>query len=174
MLSPETELLCRTLIAEKAATATGVALAISEPVYFDGKADFAAQTGIVTDTATAAANEQALADLNCNFVMTGFGRFDYTPRGSLACPVMVITYDLTIFQEFRRGLEAQTNAHNRHVAAVLAVWQSFLGGHILRSEPLIRHQRLEQIGKTARNQTLDELPGVKGFYSILQVKVEVS
>jgi hypothetical protein len=174
MLTDETELFIRTKLTEKAAQAENISLAGVEPAYFAGKEDFAAQTGVTKKEFTKEQNAAAIKNLLCDFAMTFFGRFDNTNKGAAHCPVMIVTYDILVFQEFRFGLESKTNAHNRHVAAVMQIMNKFLSGHILQSQPQIRHRRLEQIGKTVRNQATDYLPGVKGFFTNLQVKVEVS
>lgn len=174
MLTDATELFIRTKLTEKAAQAENVSLAIVEPSYFGGKEDFAAQAQVTKKQNNPAQNAALLKNLLCDFVMTFYGRFDNTKKGAAHCPVMIVTYDILVFQEFRRGLETETNAHNRHVAAVMQIMNKFLKNHILRSEPLVRHGRLEQTGKTARNTEVEYLPGVKGFSTNLQVKVEVS
>jgi hypothetical protein len=174
MLSDETELFCRTKITEKAATAENVSLAMLAPAYFAGKEDFAAQTGVTKKEMTPAQNAAALKNLLCDFVMTFYGRFDNTKKGVGTCPVMIVTYDILVFQEFRIGLESETNAHNAHVACVMQIMNNFLKNHVLRASPLVRHRPLEQSGRTARNQETDHLPGVKGFYTTLQCTVEVS
>lgn len=174
MLNEETEILCRTALAEKAGQAENISVNIAGPVYFLDKADFAAQTGITKADKTKTENSEALKNLLCNFVMTSFNRLDDTQKGTARCPVMLVTYEILVFQEFRPGLEAETGASNRHIAAVLQVWQRFLSGHILRDSPLIRHGALEQKGVTIKNQATDFLPGVKGFFTNLQTKVEVS
>lgn len=174
MLSPETEVLTRELLTDKVAEAENVAFGIPEPVFFTGKEDFAGQNGILTPDKTDAENKNLFENLLCDFVMTSFARFDYTPRGTVACPVMKITYEFLVFQEFKKGLENETNAHNRHIATVLQIWSKFLTNRTLRSDPVIRHYNLEQVGKTAKNQVVEFLPGVRGFYTNLQTTVEVS
>lgn len=173
MLTEETELFTRTRIAEKAASAENVSFAV-EPSYFTGKADFAAQNGIVKKENSREQNAEHLKNLLCDFVMVFYGRFDNTKKGAAHCPVMIVSYDILVFQEFRFGLESETGAHNRHVAAVMQIMNKFLKNHILQADPLVRHRPLEQTGKTARNQATEFLPGVKGFYTNLQCKVEVS
>lgn len=175
MLNEETELFCRNRVAEKAAEAENVSLVVVEPSYFTGKTDFAAQTKVTKKENTGEQNAVALKNLLCDFVMTSFVRFDQTKKGAGHCPVVVVTYEFLVFQEFRAGLENETNAHNRHVATVLRIWANFLRGQTLQTAPaLIKHGDVEQIGRTEKNRATEFLPNVKGFYSILQTKVEVS
>lgn len=174
MLTDETELFCRTRLAEKAALIENVSLVVSEPAFFLSKADFAAQNGLTKKENNVAQNAEALKNLLCDFVMVFYGRFDNTKKGPAHCPVMIVTYDILVFQEFRLGLESETQAHNRHVGAVMQIMNKFLKNHVLQQSPRIRHFPLEQIGKTARNKATEELPGVKGFYTNLSCRVEVS
>lgn len=174
MLNEETELFCRTRIAEKAALIDNVSLVVSEPTFFTGKADFAAQNKITKKENTVAQNSEALKNLLCDFVMVFYGRFDNTKKGAAHCPVMIVYYDILVFQEFRLGAESDTEAHNRHVGAVIQIMNKFLKNHVLQSSPRIRHFPLEQTGRTARNKATDQLPGVKGFFTNLSCRVEVS
>ncbi|HXG86531.1 MAG TPA: hypothetical protein VNI84_21110 [Pyrinomonadaceae bacterium] len=174
MWTEENERLIRNWLTVKITETANVVYAISDPVYFTGKEDFAGQMGIFSDLATDEANFTAFQNLNCDFVMTTFVRFDDTGKGTRQCPVMLLTYEFLVFQEMRKGLENDTNLHNRHIATINQIWRKFLTGHVFQADPIIRHLALEQIGATARNAVNEHLPGVNGYYSILQTKVEVA
>lgn len=174
-LTAELELWCRQTITTKAAGADGVNFAITEPSFFTGKEDFAAQLGLTNEANTDAVNAALIDNLLCDFVMTSYETFEDKKFGPADCPMAWIFYEMLVFQEFRKGLENETNAHNRHVGTVLAIRNKFLRGQRIRTEPTqIRHFSVKQSGKTAKNQETIYLPGVKGFFTILQTIVEVS
>lgn len=172
-LEEEKELFCRAFITERAAEADNVSFGIVQPVFFTGKEDFAAQVGVLTEAATDAANAAAIENLLCDFVMTSYGRFEDTALGCADAPVVKLIYKFLIFQEFRRGLEVNTNAHNRHVATVLQIRNKFLRSRTIQNAPKIRHSAVTQLGDTVLNSETSFLPGVKGFYTNLQLIVEV-
>ncbi len=78
MLSPEVELLVRSLLTAKVAETANVGIGISEPDYFRDKTDFAWQNDFLSETATDEANAATLENLLCDFSMTSFVRFDET------------------------------------------------------------------------------------------------
>ncbi|HXG85102.1 MAG TPA: hypothetical protein VNI84_13865 [Pyrinomonadaceae bacterium] len=174
MLTVAKELEIRRWLTAKISLADNVGTGISEPVYFESKEDFAGQMGIVVDANTDEQNAVAFENLLCDFVMTSYVRFDDTGKGTRSCPVMVVTYEFLVFQEFQRGLENKTNAHNRHIATVLQVWTKFLTERQLQPDPVVRHLDLVQTGATVKNRATEFLPGVEGFYTTLQTKVEVA